>query len=101
MGVKNIVKELNKLNLKDKLLIASKTYDVTEKFCRPEKMSIMDYMNEFGRLFNKTKKEIWFCNVPWHISLQAVEICKYGSTMSPDILAYRLLISVNAKDTQE
>ena len=74
-GVENIVKALNKLYLKDKLLMAYETYDAFEKFCRPEKMSIKEHINEFERLLNKTKK--------------------YGSSMFSDILAYRLLKSAN------
>ena len=79
-GVESIVKALNKLYLKDKLQMAYETYDTFEKFRRPEKMSIKEYINEFERLLNKTKK--------------------YGS-MSSDILAYRLLKSANLEDTPE
>ena len=80
-GAENIAKALNKLYLKDKLQMAYKTYDAFEKFCRPEKMSIKEYINEFECFLNKTKK--------------------YGSSMSSDILAYRLLKSANLEDTQE
>ena len=72
---------MNKLHLKDKLRIAYKAYDASEKFHSPEKMSIKNYKNEFERLLNKTKK--------------------YGSAMSPEILAYRLLKFINLEDTQE
>ena len=44
-------------------------------------MSIKEYINEFECLLNKPKK--------------------YGSLMSSDILAYRLLKSANLEDTQE
>ena len=44
-------------------------------------MSIKEYINEFERLLNKTKK--------------------YGSSMSSDILSYRLLKSANLEDNQE
>ena len=42
-------------------------------------MSIEEYINEFEHLLNKTKK--------------------YGSSMSSDILACRLLKSANLEDT--
>ena len=41
---------MNKLYLKDKLQMAYETYDAFEKFCRPEKMSIKEYINEFEHL---------------------------------------------------
>ena len=44
-------------------------------------MSIKEYINEFESLLNKTKK--------------------YGSSMSSDILSYRLLKSANLEDNQE
>ena len=80
-GVENIVKALNKLYLKDELQMAYQTHDAFEKFCRPEKMSIKEYINELECLLNKTKK--------------------YGSSMSSDIVAYRLLKSANLEDTHE
>ena len=77
-GVESIVKALNKLYLKDKLQMAYETYDAFEKFRRPEKMSIKEYINEFERLLNNTKK--------------------YGSSMSSDILASRQLIRATVKE---
>ena len=44
-------------------------------------MSIKEYINEFERLLNKAKK--------------------YGSSMSSDILSYRILKSANLEDNQE
>ena len=44
-------------------------------------MSMSDYINEFERLLNKTKQ--------------------YGTTMSTDVLAYRLLKSANLSETHE
>ena len=80
-GVENIVKALNKLYLKDKLQMAYETYNVFERFCRPEKMSIKEYIYEFECLLNKTKK--------------------HGSFMFFDILAYRLLKSANVEDIEK
>ena len=72
-GVENIFKALNKLYLKGKLQMAYETFDAFEKLCRTKKMSVKEYINEFEHLLNKTKK--------------------YGSSMSSDILACRLLKS--------
>ena len=80
-GVENIVTELNKLYLKDKLEMAYETYDAFAQFRRPADMSMKDYINEFERLLSKTKK--------------------LGTTMSPDILANRLLKSANLEESQE
>ena len=44
-------------------------------------MWISDYIKEFERLLNKTKQ--------------------YGTTMSTDVLAYRLLKSANLSETRE
>ena len=78
-GVENIVTELNKLYLKDKLEMAYETSDAFERFRRPADMSIKDYINEFERLLRKTNK--------------------FGTTLSPDILAYRLLKSANREES--
>ena len=72
---------MNKLYLKDKLQMAYETYDAFEKFRWPGKMSLKEYINEFEHWLSKTMK--------------------YGSSMSSDILPYRLLKSVNLEDTQE
>ena len=44
-GVKNIIKALKKLYLKDKLQMAYETYDAFQKFCRPEKKNILTSLN--------------------------------------------------------
>ena len=80
-GVKNLINQLNKLYLKDKTQLAYEAYDSFEKFRRPENMKMSDYVNEFERLLNKTKQ--------------------YGSEMSEDILAYRLLKSANLHEHHE
>ena len=77
-GIENIVQALNKLYVKDKLQMAYETYDAFDKFGRPEKMSIKEYINEFECLLNKIKK--------------------YGSSMSSDILASRQLIRATVKE---
>lgn len=77
-GVKNIISKLNTLYLKDKTQSAYEAYDIFEKFRRPSDMSITEYINEFERLHSKTKH--------------------YGTEMSTDILAYRLLKSANLSE---
>ena len=80
-GVENIIKCLDKLYLKDKTQTAFETYEKFEKYRRPTEMTISDFINEFERLLNKTKQ--------------------YGSNMSSDILAYRLLKAANLPEYHE
>ena len=80
-GVENILKHLNKLYLKDKTQSAYEAYEKFEKFKRPSDMSMTDFINEFERLKSKTKQ--------------------YGTEMSTDILAYRLLKSANLSESHE
>ena len=80
-GVENIVQKLNGLYAKDKTQSAYEAYDSFEKFRRPSDMSVSDYINKFERLHSKVKK--------------------YGSEMSSDILAYRLLKSANLSEQHE
>ena len=77
-GVKNITACLERLYLKDKTQTAYEAYDSFARFRRPDNMTISDYINEFERLLNKIKR--------------------YGSDMSTDILAYRLLKSANLSE---
>ena len=80
-GVKNIAACLDRLYLKDKTQTANETYDSFERFRRPDDMTISDYINEFERLLNKIKR--------------------YGSDMSTDIPAYRLLKSANLSEQHQ
>ena len=77
-GVANIIEKLNTLYLRDKAQSAYEAYDTFEKFRRPAYMSISEYINEFERLHSKTKH--------------------YGTAMSTDILAYRLLKSADLSE---
>lgn len=74
-GVKNIIKKLDTLYKKDKIQVAYDAYDAFERFQRSSDMLMKDFIIEFERLLSKTKS--------------------YGTTMSEDILAYRLLKSAN------
>ena len=74
-GVKIIIDKLDKLYLKDKAQSAYEAYDRFEKFQRSSGMNIKDFIFEFERLLSKSQS--------------------YGTTMSSDILAYRLLKAAN------
>ena len=80
-GVDKIIEKLDTLYQKDKAQTAFESYDNFEKFQRPVDMTISCYINEFERLLAKTKK--------------------HGTTMSSDILAYRLLKSANLSQAHE
>ena len=80
-GVSNIIAKLDTLFLKDKTQSAFEAYDSFERFRRPKDMSMTDYINEFERL--KAKIE------------------SYKSSLSTDVLAYRLLKSANLSETHE
>ena len=80
-GVENLTKKLDSLYLKDKTQSAYEAYDAFERFKRPVEMSMTEYIIEFECLMSKTKS--------------------YGSDMSSDILAYRLLKSANLSEAHE
>ena len=80
-GVKIITDKLDTLYLKDKAQMAYEAYDKFEKFRRSADMSIKDYVNEFERLLNKTKA--------------------YGTSISTDVQAYRLLNSASISEGQK
>ena len=80
-GVDKIIEKLNTLYLKDKAQTAFEAYDNFERFQRPSDMTISHYINEFERLLARTQK--------------------HGTTMSSDILAYRLLKSANLSESHE
>ena len=77
-GVAELLKKLDELYLADKVQTAYEAYDAFEKFHRPAEMSMSNFIIEFERLLNKTKH--------------------YGTIMSSDILAYRLLKSANVSE---
>ena len=66
---------MNKLFKKDSTVTKYKALEAFMTFKRPSKMSIQAYLNEFDKRPFKTKS--------------------YGTLMSDDILAYRLLKSAN------
>ena len=80
-GVANIIECLDKLYLKDKTQTAFDALEAFESYQRPADLSINEFCNEFEKRYNKTKS--------------------YGTTMSDDVLAYRLLKSANLPESQQ
>ena len=80
-GVANIIKCLDKLYLKDKTQTAFDALEAFESYKRPSDLSITEFCNEFEKRYNKTKS--------------------YGTVMSDDVLAYRLLKSANLPESQQ
>ena len=80
-GVENIIVCLDKLFKKDKTQSAFEALEAFEGYKRPKDLCIADFCNEFERLYNKTKT--------------------YGTTVSDDVLAFRLLKAANLPSHQE
>ena len=80
-GVDFIIQRLNRLLKKDSTVIKYQTLEAFMTFKRPSNVSIQAYINEFDMRFFKTKS--------------------YGTVMSDDTLAYRLLKSVNLSTYHE
>ena len=55
-GVDTLIKKLKSLFSKDTNQVAYLAYDKFESFKRPVDMNIVDFINEFERLFNNIKK---------------------------------------------
>ena len=80
-GLVNIVRKLDTLFLKDMMASTYEDLSSFEKFRRMKGMSICGYIIKFERL--------------------KYMIEQFGTLLSMDILAYRLLKSANFKDGQE
>ena len=80
-GVKHITKRLDGLFKKDELLKKYEALEAFESYKRSSSTSMQEFLNELTRRYNKTKS--------------------YGTTMSEDILAYRLLKSANLSEQHE
>ena len=76
-----ITKRLDRIYKKDEKLEIYMALENFETFKRPENMKIADYLNKFEQLYNKRKS--------------------YGTQMSENILAYRLLKSANLPELYE
>ena len=80
-GVDFIIERLNRLFKKDSTVIKYQTLKAFMTFRRPSNMSIQPYLNEFDKRLFKTES--------------------YGTVISDDILAYRLLKSANLSSYHE
>ena len=80
-GVKNIIDHLDKLFKKDETLQKYQALEAFETYHRPTNTTIQEFLIEFEKRYNKTKS--------------------YGTTMSDDLLAYRLLKSANLSQQHE
>jgi hypothetical protein len=80
-GAKKVIGHLDKLFLKDKTLTAYEKYELFESLKREESVSISEHIMEFEKRWNQTKAT--------------------GTSLSDNVLAYRLLKSVNLPSTKE
>lgn len=80
-GVKELVKKLDSLYLKDSHHSAYEAYEKFEKFCRPSSMTMNDYIIEFERLYNKLKN--------------------YDMELPEGVLAYRFINSSNISESHK
>ena len=80
-GIDKIVARLDQLYLKDRTQQAYEAYEAFETYKRPNDTNITNFVNEFEKRHSKTKS--------------------FGTTMSSDILAYRLLKSANLSEHNE
>ena len=74
-GVQAITDKLQAMYKKDEHQVAFRRYKEFESFSRPEDMSMVDYINEFDRLYSRIKEK--------------------SMELPDDVLAYRLLKSAN------
>ena len=74
-GLQNVITRLDQLYLKDETLQKFKALEDFESFRRPSEMPINDYLIKFEKKYHTLKS--------------------YGTTMSDDLLAFRLLKSAN------
>ena len=80
-GVSKIIEKLNKMYKKDELSQKYNALEAFETYKRKGNTSIRDFLTEFGKRLHKTRT--------------------YGTTMSDDLLAYRLLKAANLTTRDE
>lgn len=80
-GVENIIKQLDKIYKKNETLEKFEALDKFETYRRPPEESINNFIIEFDKRLNRT--------------------IKLGTTMSDDLLAYRLIKSANLPEQDE
>lgn len=79
-GIQNIINRLNEQYLKDKTQTVFETFETFEKYTRASEMTLLDFLNEFKKLLNKTKQ--------------------YGTNISSDI-SYQLLKAAHFSEYHE
>ena len=80
-GLDTLINNLERLYLKDKKALAYLAYEKFESFQRPTEMNIIDYSNEFERLY--------------------YEIQQHEMTLPTAVLAYRVLKSANISSEKQ
>ena len=80
-GIDKVVDKLDKLYMKDATLDKFETLEAFDVFQRKSGSTIQEHIHEFEKLYNKLKDK--------------------GTTMSDDLLAYKLLKSVNLSSQDE
>ena len=80
-GVDVIINRLDRTYKNDETSENYRALEAFETFKRPNTMKICEYLNQFEKLYNKTKS--------------------YGTQMSDNLLAYRLLESANLPELHE
>ena len=80
-GLTNILNRLDRLYKKDETLQKFEWFEKFESYSRSEDMSILQHISKFEQIYNKVKK--------------------YGSTMSDDLLAFKLLKTAKLSPANE
>ena len=80
-GIENILKHLDTIYKKNETVEKFEALDSFESYKRPSELSIKDFVIEFDKRHNKTKK--------------------LGTAMSDDLLAYKLIKSANLSEQDE
>ncbi len=80
-GVKNVIGKLDQLYLRDRTQLAFEALEEFESTTRKDNQDIKDFCNKFELAYNKAKI--------------------YGTNLSSDVLAFRLLKSANLTKEQE
>lgn len=80
-GIDKVIVKLDKLYLKDATLEKFETLEAFDSFQRKSETSIQEHIHEFDKIYNKLKDK--------------------GTTMSDDLLAYKLLKSVQLSQQDE
>ena len=80
-GIDKVIAKLDKLYMKDATLEKFETLEAFDSFQRKPETSIQEHIHEFEKIYNKLKDK--------------------GTTMSDDLLAYKLLKSVKLSEQDE